>query len=50
MISTLRDQGSDSLVRFKSKEKKDWLFEDPAQITLLINMLSWVESVENAFM
>ena len=50
MRETLKVIGADSLPRFKQKAKADWLFEDPAQITLLINMLSWVENVENALL
>lgn len=49
MRETLKNIGSDSLQRFHAKKKQDWLFDDPAQITLLINMLSWVKSVESAF-
>jgi hypothetical protein len=29
--------------------KADWLKQDPAQITILINMVNWSRSVEGAF-
>lgn len=49
MRSTLRNIAADSRKRFAQKEKQDWLADDPAQITLLINMVNWVVSVETAF-
>jgi hypothetical protein len=39
MRFTLKEIAADSLKRFAQKEKKDWLADDPAQITLLINMV-----------
>lgn len=32
------------------KPKKDWLEDDPAQVSLLVNLVSWVKSVEEAFL
>ena len=49
MRLSLKDIAADSLARFGQKEKAVWLSEDPAQITLLINMVNWVVAVEKAF-
>ena len=49
MRKSLKDIAADSLKRFEQKPKADWLHDDPAQITLLINMVSWVLAVEAAF-
>ena len=49
MRLSLKDIAADSLSRFGQKEKRVWLEEDPAQITLLINMVNWVIAVEQAF-
>ena len=48
MRETLRRIAKDSLVRFKSKPKKDWMEDDPAQISLLINMVQWCINVDRA--
>ena len=39
MRMSLKDIAADSLSRFGQKPKKEWLSDDPAQITLLINMV-----------
>jgi len=38
-----------SLKRFGEVAKEQWLLEDPAQVTLLINVCSWVINVEKSF-
>ena len=50
MRTTLKEIGRDSLTRFQKLPKAEWLMQDPAQITLLINMLSWVDNVETALL
>ena len=50
MRNSLRDISKDSLKRFESMSKNDWLEADPAQVTLLINVCSWVTSVEKSFL
>jgi dynein heavy chain len=49
MRNTLRDTSKKSLKRFSEVPKETWLLEDPAQVTLLINVCSWVINVEKAF-
>jgi dynein heavy chain len=50
MRSTLRDISKKSLKKFSEVSKEAWLVEDPAQVTLLINVCSWVINVEKAFL
>lgn len=50
MRLTLKEIGRDSLTRFQKLPKAEWLMQDPAQITLLINMLSWVDNVETSLL
>jgi len=49
MRDSIRDIAADSLKRFQKKEKKDWLEDDPAQVSLLVNLVNWVSNVEKAF-
>jgi len=49
MRGSLKDIAGDSLKRLKTMTKDDWLKGDPAQTTLLINVLTWTEDVEKAF-
>jgi dynein heavy chain len=49
MRSSLRDTGVESLGRLYTHGKAKWLTMDPAQTTLLINMLTWTIDVEKAF-
>jgi hypothetical protein len=49
MRSSLRDIAQDSLKNFKQTPKDEWLRQDPAQITLLINLCSWVIKCEQSF-
>jgi dynein heavy chain len=49
MRRSLKDIAADSRIRFGQKEKSKWLADDPAQVTLLINMVNWVVNVETAF-
>ena len=50
MRLSIKNIAADSLVRFKTKSKADWLQDDPAQVSLLVNLVSWVETVEDAFL
>lgn len=50
MRLSIKTIGADSLKRFAVKEKQDWLEDDPAQVSLLVNLVSWVTVVENAFL
>ena len=49
MKSSLRDVAALSLVKLAKHGKEAWLAMDPAQTTLLINMLTWTKDVETAF-
>jgi len=49
MKSSLRDIAGASLKRLAQLGKAKWLTMDPAQTTLLINMLTWTKDVETAF-
>jgi len=49
MKKSLNVIGVKSVSAFTTTAKGDWLKMDPAQITLLINMLSWVTNVEKGF-
>lgn len=49
MRSSLKDVAAASLKRLAQHGKAKWLTMDPAQTTLLINMLTWTKDVENAF-
>ena len=50
MRSSLKDIAKRSLKRFSEIAKEQWLLEDPAQVTLLINVCSWVINVEKGFL
>jgi len=49
MRLSIKTIAADSLKRFAKKEKKDWLEDDPAQVSLLVNLVNWVKIVEEAF-
>ena len=49
MVSTLNEIALNSIKTYASVEKDDWIKQDPAQITILINMITWVNNVENTF-
>jgi dynein heavy chain len=49
MRRSIKTIAADSLKRFARKEKKDWLQDDPAQVSLLVNLVNWVKAVEAAF-
>lgn len=49
MKSSLRDVASESLKRLAKHGKAEWLKMDPAQTTLLINMMNWTRDVESGF-
>lgn len=46
MKSSLRDVAGESLIKLAKHGKEAWLAMDPAQTTLLINMLTWTKDVE----
>ncbi len=49
MKSSLNIIASKSVVNQHTMKKVDWLKQDPAQITLLVNMTNWSRNVEAAF-
>jgi hypothetical protein len=49
MRLSIKTIAADSLKRFMVKEKRDWLEDDPAQVSLLVNLVNWVKNVEIAF-
>ena len=49
MRESIKKIAADSLKRYKKHTKQEWLGQDPAQVTLLINLCNWVRSVEQAF-
>jgi len=49
MRSSLRDIAGLSLIKLAKVGKNEWLKHDPAQTTLLINMLNWTKDVEAGF-
>ncbi len=49
MKSSLNIIASKSVVNQHTMKKNDWLKQDPAQITLLVNMTNWSTNVEKAF-
>jgi len=49
MKSSLRDVAGESLIKLAKHGKEAWLAMDPAQTTLLINMLNWTKDVEAGF-
>jgi dynein heavy chain len=49
MRSSLRDVAGLSLIKLAKHGKTAWLSMDPAQTTLLINMLNWTKDVEAGF-
>ena len=50
MRNSIRDISKKSLKKFGEITKEQWLLEDPAQVTLLINVCSWVIDVEKGFL
>ena len=48
MRKTLNQVAAQSLVKFGQNDKETWLRMDPAQATLLINIVSWVNNVESS--
>ncbi len=49
MRLSIKTIAADSLKRFMVKTKRDWLEDDPAQVSLLVNLVNWVKNVEIAF-
>jgi dynein heavy chain len=49
MKTSLREIAGASLIRLAKHGKEAWLGMDPAQTTLLINMLNWTKDVEIGF-
>lgn len=50
MRETLRGIIEQSIQEFSKKGREIWLKEDPSQVTLLVNLMDWVNKVEEAFM
>ena len=49
MNSTLRNIGESSLKANATMDKNEWIMRDPAQITILIDNIIYVQRVEEAF-
>jgi dynein heavy chain len=49
MRTSLKEIAGRSLVKLAQVPKDEWLKGDPAQVTLLINILTWTADVEKAF-
>lgn len=49
MRATLNDITSKSVVAQKTNDRNTWLKMDPAQVTLVVNMITWCETVEAHF-
>jgi dynein heavy chain len=49
MIESLRSIAESSFQAFESMEKRAWIARDPAQVTILVNMIRWVAAVEDSF-
>lgn len=49
MRASLKEIGRKSIVAFGQEEKAKWLMNDPAQITLLVNLVNWCVDVEDGF-
>ena len=49
MNESLRSIGESSFKAFDQLEKKAWVARDPAQITILVNMIRWSAAVEDSF-
>lgn len=47
MRATLNDISAKSVSASKTNDRNTWLKMDPAQVTLLVNVIIWVETVEN---
>jgi len=50
MRSSLKEISRKSLKMFSEVTKEEWLVQDPAQVTLLINLCSWVINCEKSFL
>jgi dynein heavy chain len=46
MQKSLRDATLTSLKKEASSVREEWLYQDPAQITVLVSQMSWVKEVE----
>lgn len=49
MNATLRTIGESSLKAHSTMNKDEWILRDPAQITILIDNIIYVQKVEEAF-
>lgn len=49
MIKSLNVISAKSFQSFNGMSKEDWIRQDPAQVTILINLVNWVKDVEKAF-
>jgi hypothetical protein len=50
MRATLNDAAAKSVVNHKTNDKNTWLKMDPSQITLLVNIIAWCDTVEAHFL
>jgi dynein heavy chain len=48
MQNTLQQAAVASVKSVVTKPRRDWLYEDPAQITIAVNQIQWVIGVEKA--
>ena len=48
MQQALKSQAISSVKSVTTKPRRDWMYEDPAQITNAVNQMQWVDGVENA--
>lgn len=48
MRDSLKSIGGKSIQNFLKMNKDEWMRLDPAQITLLVNLVAWVSAVEKA--
>ncbi|KRW98533.1 P-loop containing nucleoside triphosphate hydrolase [Pseudocohnilembus persalinus] len=49
MNQTLKDIAEKSFHNYKVMDRKTWLKQDPAQISLLVNNIMWSSEIENCF-
>jgi isopenicillin N synthase-like dioxygenase len=50
MKASLNVIAAKSIKSFEVTPKKDWLKMDPAQVTLVINLVNWVQNVEKGLL
>ena len=50
MMKTLNEIAGKSFKSYSSMARDEWIQQDPAQITILVNMIMWVSTVEQMFL